>query len=200
MLLPVKDFRRAKARLAPVLSPTMRMLLARWSAQRVLNAADTLPTFVVCDDGLVAEWAESNGATVLWRPHHGLNGAVAAGLDELRELGYGSTIVAHSDLPLATSLSQFVQPGRVVLVPDARDDGTNVMVIPSETALRPSYGSQSFRRHLDAARELGCSIDVVHHPACSLDLDTPDDLVHPMIAEVLPSWLRTNQDNLRSSR
>jgi hypothetical protein len=32
-------------------------------------------------------------------------------------------------------------------------------------------------------------------PDLSLDLDTPSDLTHPLIREVLPEWLRTNLDN-----
>ena len=69
VLLPVKAFGEAKARLAGVLDPAQRARLARWTAERVVAAAGELPVYVVCDDDEVAEWATA----------HGGDGAVASG-------------------------------------------------------------------------------------------------------------------------
>src|SRR4249920_2864629 len=68
VLVPVKDFRQAKLRLAGILSPDDRRSLAQSMATRVIDAARDLPTFVVCDDETVAAWADALGAGVLWRP------------------------------------------------------------------------------------------------------------------------------------
>ena len=62
------------------------------------------------------------------------------------------------------------------------------------TSLAAAYGGGSFRRHLDQALDLAddrVAVEVRRDSELSLDLDTPDDLTHPMIAEVLPPWLRT---------
>ena len=59
VLVPVKDFRQAKVRLAGALAPWERAALARSMASNVVAAADSLPVFVVCDDGEVAAWAEA---------------------------------------------------------------------------------------------------------------------------------------------
>ena len=40
-------------------------------------------------------------------------------------------------------------------------------------------------------------VEVRSDPDLSLDLDTPADLTHPLIREVLPEWLRTSLDNPR---
>ena len=195
MLIPVKDFRQAKARLAAVVSADDRVRLARWTADQVVAAAAPLPVFVACDDRNVAEWAESAGATVLWRPSVGLNAAVLDGIAALADAGIEHAIVAHSDLPLPSPLAAVVMTGGVVLVPDGRSDGTNVLSVPTRCGFTPTYGSQSFRRHLSHALGLGLAVRVHRDSGLALDLDTPHDLAHPLIAKALPSWLRTNPVN-----
>src|SRR5215211_7692005 len=99
VLVPVKDFRQAKVRLAGALAPSEREALARSMAANVVTAARPLPVFVVCDDDAVATWARAAGASVLWRPGRGLNGAVTSGVTSLADAGLDRVIVAHSDLP-----------------------------------------------------------------------------------------------------
>ena len=195
MLIPVKDFRQAKARLAGVVSAADRIRLARWTADLVVAAAAPLPVFVACDDPDVAEWAESAGATVLWRPSVGLNAAVLDGIAALAEAGIEHAIVAHSDLPLPSSLGAVVMTGGVVLVPDGRSDGTNVLSVPTRAGFEPAYGSQSFRRHLGHALGLGLPVRVHRDTRLALDIDTPADLAHPLIAKALPTWLRMTPAN-----
>ncbi len=130
VLLPVKAFGDAKARLAGVLDPTQRARLARWTAERVVAAAGELPVYVACDDDEVAEWATAHGATVLWHPGAGLNGAVNASMPSLRADGVTQVIVAHGDLPYPAGLPRIARPGVVTLVPDRHGDGTNVVVRP----------------------------------------------------------------------
>ncbi len=196
MLIPVKDFRQAKARLAGVLSADDRDRLSRWTADRVVGAAAPLPVFVACDDRNVAEWAEAAGATVLWRPGMGLNAAVADGIATLARAGIEHVIVAHSDLPSPSPLANVVMSGGIVLVPDTRSDGTNVIAVPTRSGFKPAYGSQSFRRHLAQALQLGVPVRVQRDTHLALDIDTPADLTHPLIAEALPAWLQTNQGSL----
>ena len=195
MLIPVKDFRQAKARLAGVVPAEDRIRLARWTADLVVAAAAPLPVFVACDDPDVATWAESAGATVLWRPSVGLNAAVLDGIAALADAGIEHVIVAHSDLPVPSPLAAVVLTGGVVLVPDGRSDGTNVLAVPTRCGFQPAYGSQSFRRHLAHVLGLGLPVRVHRDSRLALDLDTPDDLFHPIIAKALPAWLRTNPVN-----
>ncbi|MGC9963112.1 MAG: 2-phospho-L-lactate guanylyltransferase, partial [Acidimicrobiales bacterium] len=62
LLVPVKSFRTAKLRLAPVLNASERAELARSLAAGVLAAAGSLECNVVCDDEEVAQWARSLSA------------------------------------------------------------------------------------------------------------------------------------------
>ena len=195
VLVPVKAFANAKARLAPVLSPSHRERLARWTAERVLAAAGDLPVFVACDDDGVAEWATANGATVLWHPGVGLNAAVNDSFRDLRQRGAGHVVVAHGDLPRARRLADTIIAGTLTLVPDALGDGTNVIALPSSMPFEFAYGPASFRRHLDQALATGLPVAVRRDPLLAIDIDTPSDLAHPLVQEVLPEWLPTSPDN-----
>ncbi len=105
MLVPVKAFGAAKARLTGHLTPDQRARLARGMAERVLAAACPLPVFVVCDADDVRAWATGLGADVIWSPGRGLNGAVTDGVASLAERGFERVVVAHADLPYATDLA-----------------------------------------------------------------------------------------------
>jgi 2-phospho-L-lactate guanylyltransferase len=176
VLIPVKAFQRAKLRLAPALSPERRQHLARAMATQVVRSAAGLPVAVVCDDEEVAAWATSLGALVLWEPGRGLNPAVQAGVRQLRDLGVMSVIIAAGDLPLATDLRWVVDFAGITLVPDRRQDGTNVIGLPAETQFTFSYGPGSFARHLDQATATGVPVRVVHSEPLAWDVDLPEDL------------------------
>ena len=189
VLIPVKAFHSAKARLSPTVSAVDRAALARWMAGRVIDAVRPLPTFVACDDDAVAQWAESLGATVLWGPGLGLNGAVDAGVETISGKGFDDVIISHGDLPIPRSLPTLARPGAVVIVPDRRLDGTNVLVRPCAIALPASYGRGSFRHHLERAIASGRRVTVRHDTELSLDLDTVADLTHPLIHPLVSAAL-----------
>jgi 2-phospho-L-lactate/phosphoenolpyruvate guanylyltransferase len=176
VLVPVKAFAAAKARLAPTVGPRRRAELARMMATRVLAAAAPLAVAVVCDDVGVSTWAQEHGALVLWEPGRGLNGAVAMGVTRLAHYGADEVLVAHGDLPMAEGLSELAGTGGVTLVPDRRDDGTNVCGVPAHSGFRFQYGPGSFARHRAEAHRLGLAIRVVREPALTWDVDVPADL------------------------
>ena len=195
VLVPVKAFADAKARLSAVLAPDQRHALARWTADCVVAAAGELPVYVACDDDEVAKWAVDRGAIVLWHPRAGLNGAVTRSVEQLAHQGVRHVVVAHGDLPLAHDLANLIVPDAITLVPDAHRDGTNVLALPTDLAYAFSYGAGSFQRHLALALASGHSTIVRRDLQLARDIDTPDDLAHPLVKEVLPAWLQMNPVN-----
>jgi 2-phospho-L-lactate guanylyltransferase len=176
VLVPVKAFADAKLRLAPALPAAERSRLAQTMATHVLEAARPLPVAVVCDDAAVADWARHHGALVVWEPGRGLNGAVEAGVERLASAGAARVIVAHADLPFAGPLEWAGRFPGVTLVPDRRDDGTNVACVPTDADFTFSYGPGSFQRHGAEARRLGLGLRVVREPHLGHDVDVPADL------------------------
>ncbi len=179
MLIPVKSFADAKGRLADALSPDDRAALAEAMATTVVRAASPLPVVVVCDSEAVRTWAEGVGARVLWTPGLGLNGAVEAGIEDLRDHGIDTAVVAHSDLPLATGFGWLVDYEGVTIVPDRHLDGTNVICVPTGAGFEFAYGPASFTHHRAEARRLGLTARIITDEALSWDVDQPADLDYP---------------------
>lgn len=95
--------------------------------------------------------------------------------------------VIHADLPLPRALGSVLATDGMVVVPDNRGDGTNVLVIPTGRNIAISYGRGSFRRHLHACTSSlpTAMLTVLRHPALGIDLDTEEDLRHPRIAPLI---------------
>lgn len=180
VVVPVKDFSRAKVRLAPELDPAERADLARRMATVVVGAAAPLPVCVVCDSEEVRLWAEGEGARVIWTPGLGLNGAVQAGVERLASESVELAVIAHGDLPLATHLEWVAATPGVTIVPDRRLDGTNVLALPTGIGFRFAYGAGSFGAHRAEAVRLGQQLRVVNDSRLGWDVDLPDDLTLPV--------------------
>jgi 2-phospho-L-lactate/phosphoenolpyruvate guanylyltransferase len=180
VLIPVKAFDRAKARLAPALDEHRRADLAKAMATGVVRAAHDLPVTVACDDDGVAEWAGTVGAAVVWTLGLDLNGAVTAGVDELTRLGTTRVVIAHADLPDAVDLRPTLPTDpsstMVTAVPDQRDDGTNVLTVPTGTGFLFAYGPRSFAKHRTEAARLGLDFHSRRLADLMRDVDEPRDL------------------------
>ncbi len=176
VLVPVKAFHQAKKRLGPALAHAERIALVRAMASHVVSACAPLPVAVVCDDDEVARWATDLGAAVMWEPGQGLNGAVRAGVDRLARDGAHWVTVAHGDLPRARGLGVLPPFEGVTLVPDRRDDGTNVLRLPAGCDFHFAYGPGSFRAHRAEAARLGLPVRVLRDPDLAYDVDWPADV------------------------
>ncbi|MCB0992473.1 MAG: 2-phospho-L-lactate guanylyltransferase [Acidimicrobiales bacterium] len=190
LLIPVRSFRGAKTRLDQLLDEDQRAQLAETMLGRTVAAAGRLEAFVVTGDPDVARVAKNLGAQAIECTEPGLNIAVESGVDELQRSGFGRVVVAHGDIPLVADLDHVGQPGfeGVVIVPDRRLDGTNVMAIPTGFDFRWCYGPGSFHRHRSEALRLGLPLEVVCSTALGWDLDEPEDLSGAL--ERLPMELR----------
>jgi 2-phospho-L-lactate guanylyltransferase len=179
VVIPIRSFVAAKARLADHLPEGRRAELARELATRVAGAAAGLDVIVVTGAPEVRAWAADLGLDVVDDPGQGLDGAAVAGRTRAAARGCVRAIVAHADLPHAESLAPL---GRdlsrpvVVLVPCHRDDGTNVCSVPVGAPFRFAYGPGSFRRHAAETRRLGLGLRVVRRADLAFDVDIPADL------------------------
>jgi 2-phospho-L-lactate guanylyltransferase len=84
--------------------------------------------------------------------------------------------VAHADLSLATDLTWVNRFPGVTLVPDRREDGTNVIGLPAESGFVFSYGPGSFARHVAETQRLELPLRIVRSTSLSWDVDVPSDL------------------------
>lgn len=176
VLIPVKSFDLAKGRLSDTLRPDQRAELARTMATGVVTAAAPLPVFVVCGSAEVADWAAEVNAQVIWHEPPGLNPAVTHATMTLEDSRYDRVVIAHGDLPLATSLAWVADFDGVTIVPDRPGQGTNVMAVPLGRGFEYHYGPGSAQAHQAEAHRLGLAVRIMTDDALGLDVDTPDDL------------------------
>jgi 2-phospho-L-lactate/phosphoenolpyruvate guanylyltransferase len=181
VIVPIKRFADAKARLAPHLDGQQRADLARSMALHVLANAATERLVVVCNDPEVSELAAGFGADIIGDPGGGLNPALSHALSVMRSRGFARATIVHADLPQATSLSALLDRARLVhhdvlLIPDRHGDGTNLMSIPLTSDFTLFYGQNSFSHHLNEARRLRLRVMVRIDAGYGHDVDVPSDL------------------------
>ena len=185
-VVPVKDLERAKRRLAGALDPAARRGLSLAMLADVLDALDATAGLdgaaVVSRDADVAELVRRRGLRVIPEAGAGLNAAVAQAASVLSAEGCARLLVMPADLPLASPeeiaqiLAALPETPGLTLVPDRHGVGTNALACVPPNAIAPSFGEDSFARHLGAARDAGIPATVLRLPGLGLDIDTPEDL------------------------
>lgn len=180
ILIPCKAFSRGKSRLAGVLTRGQRAALCQRLYRHTL--AEALATgarvAVVSADAEVSDLAREKGARVIADPGAGLNAALALGVATLG--GRAPLMVLPIDLPgvSALRLAELAATPGITLIPDRRDDGTNLMLLGRDARdrFRLAYGQGSLARHARIARDLALPLAVRRDPDLALDLDLPADL------------------------
>lgn len=183
-VIPVKDLRGTKSRLAPLLDSGAKAGLTIYMMRRVIRAlldAGVGEVCVVSPDGIVLGEAEGVGATALRQASRGLNEALDEGRELALEKGFRSLLVVPADLPLveAADLRGLLESSEgfpVVISPDGARTGTNALLLSPPSAISFGFGEGSFGIHTRRAREAGLSCRVYENDHLSFDLDTAEDL------------------------
>ncbi|HEX3226465.1 MAG TPA: 2-phospho-L-lactate guanylyltransferase [Gaiellaceae bacterium] len=132
---------------------------------------------LVTEDDAGAEVGREAGAEIVPDPGGGQGPAVQAALDGLEP---GAIVIANADIPCVLpddfrALLAATPAGGVALV-EAIDGTTNALSIPAPEVFAPLYGSDSARRFLARARELGLEAVSAAIPNIADDVDTFEDL------------------------
>lgn len=178
VVVPIRAFSLGKTRLTEQLTLEARVELAAQLADRIVDAAGSLPIVVVSSALEVRNWAQTRELVVIDDPGS-LNAAAGAGRSHLAAAGCRRVVVAHADLPYARTLDALTTDGGelvVALVPCHREDGTTVLSVPVDAPFRYAYGPGSFRRHVAEAHRLDLEVRVVRDPDLAFDIDLPSDL------------------------
>lgn len=187
-LVPIKGFDRAKSRLAEVLPPAERARLARELYEHVIHVLRSSPSIdavaTVSDSAEAREHARRLESLALADAEgsRGLADVVDAAVAALESRGASSVMIVMGDLPDLSvedvaRVSRELEKSDVVLGPDLRRRGTNVVAVKPATALPSCLGHEdSLRRHQDEARRLGLTVRIEPSHGIGFDVDQPDDL------------------------
>ena len=186
-VLPAKDLVDAKQRLADALSPPERRLLFRTMYEDVLSVLADVPGLdgiaVITRDEEAAAVAKSYGARIITEAENqGQTAAVEAAVATLIDDGITSIMTFPGDAPLITRdeietvLAAHGDAPAMTIVPAHDRRGSNCIALSPPNLIPFSFGNDSFKPHLAAARELGVDPVILDLPGIALDIDTPDDL------------------------
>lgn len=175
-ILTIKRFDAAKqrlgdARIRPALAEAMMTDVL--AALRVSKAIDEI--LIVSGEPK----AKDHGR-VLEDPDDGHNPAAARGIAKAVAMGATRVVLLAGDCPLVDPADlDVLLTGRgdhVVVIADRHGTGTNGLVLSPPTAIVPSFGEGSCKRHQDLAAAAGIDCSVATGTTIALDIDTPADL------------------------
>jgi 2-phospho-L-lactate guanylyltransferase len=184
VLLPVKDFRNAKQRLASALDPDARANLARAMLSDVLDAVspakvpDRVVVFTASQE--VAQMAcELDFEVITENAVNGHSAAVNLMVDSLSSKATKILSIA-GDLPsLRPEEIDFVMNNAtepITVLPSRDGTGTNGILFVPPARIQMEYGESSFSRHMSKAAAAGHRAQVLNIPGIAFDIDTPEDL------------------------
>lgn len=193
LLIPVKDFSKAKNRLSVLLSEAERALLARTMLEDVAGS--------VCGSARVAAGKEVR-VVLVSNSDEAIERAALWGWEVLREdqpssesasvdwassylaaKGYRGVLRLPADIPLisADDLDDLLIAAAggtpVLMVPSSDGRGTNALLRCPPDLFPSRFGPGSFALHLQEAHRAGAAVRVVHSPRIALDVDESADLL-----------------------
>ena len=191
VIIPVKELKNSKLRLADVLSPEQR---AQFSFLMLGDVLATLSTSndvegvtVISSDASVKTMAEQyNVAFMLTDLDSGYSEDAMEGVKALAKERIGTIAIIPSDVPqLAhedlSRLNQFHHKG-LTLCPAVMDGGTNGLLFSPPLSIPLMYGLDSLGRYQDEARRNSIPVKIENIASLERDIDRPGDLL----------WLRNH--------
>ena len=188
-IIPIKPLRRGKSRLSSVLSEEKReglnqyLLTSTLICLRKIREIDHL--IVVSYDPAVLTLARKYGAkTVLESRNTNINRALRKATIAAMAINTSKVLIVPADLPFLVEEDIFKvinlagDPPEIVIVPDRKSSGTNVLYINPVGAIKYDFGDWSFRKHIEQAERKKINVKVCQCENLSFDLDWPEDWEH----------------------
>jgi len=186
ILVPVKNLKQAKQRLAPILDQPARTLLAQAMLHDVLDTLGSWPdrpaVAIVSCDPFAMNLANQYGFEVIAdHADTGETDAIAMATRVCRMRGIDNSLVIPADIPLiqAWELEKILEAAPSegsVLVPAGDGRGTNAALRRPADLFPLRFGNDSFKPHLVAAKTTGKPCVVLSLPCIAVDVDNPSDL------------------------
>jgi 2-phospho-L-lactate/phosphoenolpyruvate guanylyltransferase len=187
LLLPVKDLRNAKQRLAGILTPDERFALAHAmlsdtvAAIRGTRRADKI--FIVTNYEPAMQFARENDWHILSEDRQiSESFSVDDASRRIQALGFTAVLRIPLDLPLIQSRDidellgiEYLAPA-MVIVPSRDGTGTNAILRTPPTLFPSHFGSGSFARHCAEANATRAQIHHRRSPRLEMDVDDESDL------------------------
>jgi 2-phospho-L-lactate guanylyltransferase len=187
-IVPVKPLKRAKSRLASVLSVEEREAFSRKLLTHTLDVVAQVPDIekilVVSRDTTVLRIAREHDArTVTESGAPELNAALTRAANLATSFGADAVLVVSTDLPLMAppDLESMIASAdsshnSIVIAPDRHDASTNAIFMRPPRIVPFVFGPDSFAHYTSLAKDRGIDSHIHRPQGLMLDVDTPEDL------------------------
>ena len=181
-VIPIKNLNQAKSRLSRVLSHEKKREIIWRIFRHVVSACiqSKIECVILTSDPDVVRWSSENNLKVI-EDFSPLNEALANCIVMLnnQEHELDNLLIVFSDLPMLTTtdlanILKLLNDCDVVICPDLRLEGTNVLAVRKSILFKPMYGIDSFRKHLELFSNIRVKVYV--SLGTGFDLDTEEDL------------------------
>lgn len=186
VVIPVKPLRRSKSKLTNILSEDDRTLLNFQMYENTLKVLSEIKIphqeLVVSKDSSVLSLARSYNAKTLQEDgDSGLNGALKKSIQVIGAYSAQKVMVLPADLPFITRedlegvMSYDGENPFLLISPDRKMSGTNLLFVAPPDLIDFSFGAGSFERHVRQAQLHNATIEVRKFNGSELDIDSPED-------------------------
>lgn len=185
-IIPVKSLQNGKSRLSTYLSLNERKNLNNSllvNTIKVLSANKNIDLLIVVSQDLeTLDIARIMGVNYVFESGSpDLNNALNQAILEAKKYNIDKVIIIPADIPLVTNkevdeiINLSGEPPEIVIVPDRRKEGTNVLLINPPDCIKLSYGENSFSKHIGLAKDNKTGCKIYESNCLGLDLDIEDD-------------------------
>jgi 2-phospho-L-lactate guanylyltransferase len=185
-IVPVKPLRRGKSRLSEILSEDERTYLNHQlfvHTIELLKKVEAVTDILVVsrDSDVLTESRDLKVRTVTENGTPELNAALRRATLFSKAFSTEGVLIVPADLPLMTPedvknfLDRRSDQAGIVIAPDRRRQGTNLLFTNPADLLTFSYGQDSFDHHIALAKGKGARVEIVENDRIALDLDLPED-------------------------
>lgn len=185
-IVPIKPLRRGKSRLSKILSEEERKQLNHFlftHTIEVLKQVNDISDILVVsrDSGVLTKSREMGVRTVTENGTPELNNALRRASLFSMAFSTEGILIVPADLPLllpedvSAFLKARIEPPMIVIAPDRRREGTNMLLVDPADLLTFSFGQASFERHCNLATSHSAGVVVHENDRIALDLDIPED-------------------------
>jgi 2-phospho-L-lactate guanylyltransferase len=205
LLLPIKDLRHAKQRLAGALTPEERLGLAQAMLADTIRAVRGVQRagkiFVITNYVPAMQAAREHGWELLCEERQlSESDSVDAASRQCEQRGVTALLRVPLDVPLVQAgdiddlLAADCDAPGVVIVPSRDGTGTNAILRAPPTLFPSHFGNGSFAKHCGEAERAGARIIVRRNPRLEMDVDEEADLRvllrHDLSGTETGAWLR----------
>lgn len=184
IVIPVRGTMPSKTRLSPLFEDHQRANLVRSMVAHMVSEMPpgTDTAIITRSPGFLPALPSTVEVIEQDFAYAGLNGSLQQALLHAQKYGYRDMVMLPGDLPMLARHeveSLLLEEGRMVLVGDRDQQGTNGLRLPTEWADRFHFamGQHSFAHHIQEAHRHGEVPVTIYHRGLAHDLDTPDDWI-----------------------